>query len=61
MVNVARRRHRVHVAAIGTVRSISVLGWTITLPQVVEDRIVRMRAQNLPAETGGVLFASSIW
>jgi Prokaryotic E2 family A/ThiF family/Prokaryotic homologs of the JAB domain len=45
-----------HVSVIGTVRSVSMLGWTITLPQAVEDRIVRMRTEKLPAETGGVLF-----
>lgn len=47
---------RSHVSAIGAVRLVSMLGWTVTLPQVVEDRIVRMRAEKLPAETGGVLF-----
>ena len=47
----------VHRSQIGAVRSVLILGWTITLPRALEDQILEMRAANLPAETGGVLFA----
>ena len=46
----------VHTSGIGPVRSVTILGWKITLPCVLEDRILQMRSANLPAETGGVLF-----
>ena len=46
----------VHTIDVGSVRSASVAGWTITLPRSLEERILKMRASNLPAETGGVLF-----
>ena len=46
----------VHTIDVGTVQSVSVAGWTITLPRSLEQRILQMRTANLPAETGGVVF-----
>jgi Prokaryotic E2 family A/ThiF family/Prokaryotic homologs of the JAB domain len=46
----------VHSPDIGQMRTVSCLGWTITLPQRLEERILQMRRAELPAETGGVLF-----
>ena len=46
----------VHSPDIGNIRTVSCLGWTITLPQKLEERILQMRRSQLPAETGGVLF-----
>ena len=46
----------VHTIDVGSVRSAPVAGWTTTLPRSLEERILKMRASNLPAETGGVLF-----
>jgi Prokaryotic homologs of the JAB domain len=46
----------VHTIDVGSVRSTSVADWTITLPRSLEERILHMRAGNLPAETGGVVF-----
>jgi len=46
----------VHSPDIGNVRTISCLGWTISLPRKLEERILQMRRSQLPAETGGVLF-----
>jgi hypothetical protein len=46
----------VHDLAMEEFRSVPVLGWTVTLPRVLEDRILEMRTAKLPAETGGVLF-----
>lgn len=45
-----------HGRHIGGIRGVSCLGWTITLPQELEDHILAMRRTALPAETGGVLF-----
>lgn len=46
----------VHQSDTGEVRTHSLLGWTILLPQRIESRILKMRETDLPAETGGVLF-----
>lgn len=46
----------VHSPDIGSVRTVSCLGWTISLPRKLEERILQMRRCQLPAETGGVLF-----
>jgi len=45
-----------HCGCVGAIRPVSILGWTITLPRTLEERILTMRAASLPAETGGVLF-----
>jgi hypothetical protein len=46
----------VHSPEISTIRTVSCLGWTVTLPQKLEEQILQMRRNQLPAETGGVLF-----
>jgi proteasome lid subunit RPN8/RPN11 len=46
----------VHSPDIGSVRTVSCLGWTISLPRKLEERILQMRRSQLPAETGGVFF-----
>jgi hypothetical protein len=46
----------VHRGEVTSVRSEAKLDWTVTLPQSLEDKILKMRVNGLPAETGGVLF-----
>ena len=46
----------VHSADVAAVRTVTCLGWTITLPERLEEHILEMRRSQLPAETGGVLF-----
>ena len=46
----------VHQGIVGAVRRQSMLDWTITLPNRLEAKVLKMRAAGLPAETGGVLF-----